>query len=139
MDTNHTIKILSDLKQLGVKIAIDDFGTGYSSLSYLKDFPIDCLKIDRSFVRNIQSNSHDVAIISMIIAMAKHLELKVIAEGVEEIEQLSLLAERDCECIQGYLFSKPITPEELSANFYKIQQKALTLTGSGELPSLNAT
>ena len=122
MDTSHAIEILHDLKRLGVKIAIDDFGTGYSSMSYLKDFPIDCLKIDRSFVRDLQSNSHDKALISIIISMAKHLNLKVIAEGVEEVGQLAFLAERDCDSIQGYLFSRPISPEELSVHFNEIQK-----------------
>ena len=135
MDTRHAIKILHDLKRLGVKIAIDDFGTGYSSMSYLKDFPMDCLKIDRSFVRNVQSNHHDAALISMIISMAKHLELKVIAEGVEEVDQLSFLAERDCDSIQGYLFSRPIPPRELSENFDEIQKQIHSITRIGELTS----
>ena len=133
MDTNHAIGILHDLKRLGVKIAVDDFGTGYSSMSYLKDFPIDCLKIDRSFVRNVQSNDHDGALISMIISMAKHLQLKVIAEGVEEVDQLSFLVERDCDIIQGYLFSRPISPAELSANFDEIQSNVFSITGLDEL------
>ena len=128
-DTSRAIEILQDLKRLGVKIAVDDFGTGYSSLSYLKDFPIDCLKIDRSFVRNVQSNLHDGALISMIISMAKHLGLKVIAEGVEEVDQLTFLTERDCDSIQGYLFSRPISTEELSANFGKIQKNVFSITG----------
>ncbi|MFJ8260136.1 EAL domain-containing protein [Peribacillus asahii] len=128
VDTNHMTDILHDLKQLGVKIAVDDFGTGYSSMYYLKKFPIDCLKIDRSFVRNVQSNHHDDVLISMMISMAKHLELKVVAEGVEETGQLSFLADRDCDIIQGYLFSKPIDPEELSANFDTIQKKVLSIT-----------
>ncbi|WP_416828998.1 EAL domain-containing protein [Ectobacillus polymachus] len=121
MDTNHAIELLHDLKRLGVKIAVDDFGTGYSSMSYLKDFPIDCLKIDRSFVCNVQTNHDDAVLISMIISMAKHLKLKVIAEGVEDIGQFSYLAAGDCDTIQGYLFSKPISAEALSANFDKIQ------------------
>lgn len=133
MDTGHTIKVLHDLKNLGVKIAVDDFGTGYSSMSYLKDFPMDCLKIDRSFVRNVQSNDHDGALISMIISMAKHLNLKVVAEGVEEVDQLAFLAERDCDIIQGYLFSKPISPEELSANFEEIQNNILSINRLEEL------
>ena len=133
IDTHHAIDILHDLKRLGIKIAVDDFGTGYSSMSYLKDFPIDCLKIDRSFVRNVQSNPHDGALISMIISVAKHLGLKVIAEGVEEVEQLAFLAERDCDTIQGYLFSRPISPSEITSNFFEIQKKALSLTGLEEL------
>ena len=132
MDTHHAIEILNDLKQLGIKIAVDDFGTGYSSMSYLKYFPIDCLKIDRSFVRNVQSNPHDGALISMIISVAKHLGLKVVAEGVEEVEQLAFLAERDCDTIQGYLFSKPISASEITSNFFEIQKKALSITRSEE-------
>lgn len=128
IDKNYALGILQDLKRLGITIAVDDFGTGYSSMSYLKDFPIDCLKIDRSFIFNIQSNDHDGALISMIISMAKHLQLKVVAEGVEEVDQLSFLTERNCDVIQGYLFSKPISPQELSENFYKIQQNAHLLT-----------
>ena len=127
MDTCHTIQVLQDLKKLGVKIAVDDFGTGYSSMSYLKDFPIDRLKIDRSFINQVQSNSHDGALISMIISMAKHLQLQVVAEGVEEVDQLAFLTERDCDSIQGYLFSKPISPEEVSVNFDQIQKKAVSL------------
>ncbi|HWI48447.1 MAG TPA: EAL domain-containing protein [Rummeliibacillus sp.] len=123
MDTNHTIKTLQDLKQLGVKIAIDDFGTGYSSLSYLKDFPMDCLKIDRAFINNIQSNDQGAVLISMIISLAKHLNLKIIAEGVEKIDQFAFLAELDVDYIQGYLCGKPICPEELSAKFEELQQQ----------------
>lgn len=130
MDTSHTIKVLQDLKKLGVKIAVDDFGTGYSSMSYLKDFPIDRLKIDRSFINHVQSNDHDGALTSMIISMAKHLQLEVVAEGVEEVDQLAFLTERHCDSIQGYLFSRPITPEQLSANFDRIQQNALSITGT---------
>lgn len=136
MDTHHAIQIMHDLKRLGVKIAIDDFGTGYSSLSYLKDFPIDCLKIDRSFIKDLQSNQHDQVLTSMILSMAKHLKLKVVAEGVEEVEQLQFLAERDCDWIQGYLFSKPITVEELSENFEKIQDRSISLTSINDLKSI---
>ncbi len=132
MDTRHTIQVLQDLKKLGVKIAVDDFGTGYSSMSYLKDFPIDRLKIDRSFINQVQSNSHDGALISMIISMAKHLQLQVVAEGVEEVDQLAFLTERDCDSIQGYLFSKPISPEEISTNFDEIQKRAVSLAGLEE-------
>ncbi|MGG0656854.1 bifunctional diguanylate cyclase/phosphodiesterase [Rummeliibacillus pycnus] len=123
MDTSHTIKTLKDLKQLGVKIAIDDFGTGYSSLSYLKDFPMDCLKIDRAFVQNIQSNDQDAVLISMIISLAKHLNLKIIAEGVEKIDQFAFLAELNVDYIQGYLCGKPICSEELSIKFEELQQE----------------
>ena len=132
MDTSHTIQVLKELKKLGVKIAVDDFGTGYSSMSYLKDFPIDRLKIDRSFISNVQTNQHDGALTSMIISMAKHLQLQVVAEGVEEVDQLAFLTERHCDSIQGYLFSKPVSPDEISANFFEIQKKAMCLAGLEE-------
>ena len=121
METSYTIKTLHALKQLGLKIAIDDFGTGYSSLSYLKDFPIDCLKIDRAFVKNIPANDQDTVMISMIISLAKLLKLKIIAEGVEDINQFAFLAELECDYIQGYLCGKPLRPEILSTNFEKLQ------------------
>ncbi len=123
MDKHYTIETLHNLKQLGVKIAIDDFGTGYSSLSYLKDFPIDCLKIDRAFVKNIHSNDRDALLISMIISLAKHLKLKIVAEGVEEIDQFEFLAELDCDYIQGYLCGKPLSPDELLFKLEASQQQ----------------
>lgn len=133
MDTRHTIDVLHNLKKLGVRIAIDDFGTGYSSLLYLKDFPIDSLKIDRSFVQNVQSNHHDGALTSMIISMAQYLRLQVIAEGVEEVEQLSFLTGRRCDVIQGYLFSKPISPEAISGNFDEIQRQVRSIIENDKL------
>ena len=129
MNTNYAIKMLNYLKTLGVNIAVDDFGTGYSSLSYLKDFPIDCLKMDRSFVRNIDADEQGAVLASMIISMAKHLRLKVVAEGVEEVNQLAFLSTRKCDLIQGYLFSKPLTSEELVNRFHDIQQNAHTIVG----------
>jgi diguanylate cyclase (GGDEF)-like protein len=96
------------LKEIGVSLAIDDFGTGYSSLSYLKRFPIDTLKIDIAFVRHIHTSGDDEAIAGMILALGQQLHLKVVAEGVELIEQQSLLANLGCDILQGYLFSKPL-------------------------------
>src|SRR2546425_2934204 len=96
-----------------IQIAMDDFGSGYSSLSYLKRFPIDRLKIDQSFVREATANSTDAAIIMAIVTLAQNLSLKVIAEGVETEEQLTLLRRLGCDEIQGYLFSKPLPPEAL--------------------------
>ncbi|MGH8382103.1 putative bifunctional diguanylate cyclase/phosphodiesterase [Pseudomonas sp.] len=104
----HIITTFEQLHELGVKLAIDDFGTGYSSLSYLKRFPVDYVKIDRAFVCGLHEGSEDAAITRAIIAMAKSLDLKVVAEGVETPEQLALLREQGCDEVQGYLISKPV-------------------------------
>ncbi len=108
-----TINTLRELKAMGIRLSIDDFGTGYSSLSYLKRFPIDTLKIDRSFVKDITTDFDDEAIASTIIAMAHNLRLKVIAEGVETKEQLTILQKKNCDEVQGYYFSKPLPEKEL--------------------------
>ncbi|ARN75978.1 putative bifunctional diguanylate cyclase/phosphodiesterase [Oceanicoccus sagamiensis] len=104
----HCIEILQQLKSLGLALAVDDFGTGYSSLSYLKRFPIDKLKIDQSFVRNLGSDKSDLAIVRAIIDLAHNLDLAVIAEGVETEQQRAMLEANRCEQIQGYLISKPM-------------------------------
>jgi diguanylate cyclase (GGDEF)-like protein/PAS domain S-box-containing protein len=106
--------VLQELKEMGLNLAIDDFGTGYSSLSYLKQFPVNKLKIDRSFIRDLSIDSDDAAITSAIISMAKGLSLKVIAEGVETEEQMAFLRDHQCDEIQGYFFSKPITASEVA-------------------------
>lgn len=103
---------LRNLKRMGLRLTIDDFGTGYSSLNYLKQFPVNKLKIDRSFIREIAVDSDDAAITIAIISMAKSLDLKVIAEGVEDKAQLSFLREHECDEMQGFFFSKPILPGE---------------------------
>ena len=121
--------IVNNLKELGITIAVDDFGTGYSSLSYLNDISIDCLKIDRSFVQKIQSNSTDEVLVAMIISMAKHLRLHVVAEGIEEKEQVEYLVASKCEVVQGFLFSKPIHPKLFYENFEGIQQNAQRILG----------
>lgn len=113
MNMEHATKTLEDLKQLGCKIAIDDFGTGYSSLNYLKHLPIDRLKIDRSFIKDLAKNEQDDTIVTTIISMAQHLQLEIIAEGVDTIEQKRVLQEKQCTHIQGYLYSPPLTPENL--------------------------
>ncbi|MEJ2554012.1 MAG: EAL domain-containing protein, partial [Gammaproteobacteria bacterium] len=104
---------LGALQRLKIRIAIDDFGTGYSSLSYLKRFPVDTLKIDRSFVRDVIVNPDDETIINAIIAMARSLQVDVIAEGVETQGQLAFLRSSGCQSAQGFLLSKPFMAEEL--------------------------
>jgi EAL domain-containing protein (putative c-di-GMP-specific phosphodiesterase class I) len=109
-----TLSVLQELKNMGLSLAIDDFGTGYSSLSYLKRFPVSKLKIDRSFVRDVALNPDDAAITAAIISMAKSLNLKVIAEGVEDEAQMSFLRAHHCDQIQGYYFSKPLVADEVA-------------------------
>ncbi|WP_220732306.1 EAL domain-containing protein [Shewanella morhuae] len=118
----ESVSILSQLKALGLTIAVDDFGTGYSSLSYLKRFPIDTLKIDREFVRDITHDPDDAAITSAIIALAHSLELNVVAEGVETQDQLNFLALQGCDQVQGFLLSKPLTADDF-LTFLKKQPK----------------
>ena len=119
----HAEETLNDLKKLGISIAIDDFGTGYSSLSYLHRFPIDALKIDRSFVWNMNRSDSDLAIVVAIIAMAHSLKLKVVAEGVETDAQLSALKKNGCEIIQGYLLGKPTTAEHIAMKLKKMKSR----------------
>lgn len=113
----NTIEILHKLKALGVHISIDDFGTGYSSLSYLQQMPIDNLKIDRSFIKDLHTSDNDKAFVQAIVTMAHSLGMKTIAEGVEIQEQLSFLDEIHCDIAQGYFFSKPLPADELSPLF----------------------
>jgi len=109
-----TVEMLTALNRMGVRLAIDDFGTGYSSLSYLKRFPIDTLKIDQSFVRDITTDSNDASIVTAIIAMGHGLGLKVIAEGVESTGQLAFLRNQACDGMQGFLFSRPLPAAEFA-------------------------
>lgn len=114
-DVQQAILTLQQLKELGVLLSVDDFGTGYSSLSYLKRFPIDTLKIDQAFVRDITSDADDAAIVNAIISLAHNLRLTVIAEGVETEEQLHYLRRQDCDEIQGYYFSRPVPCDAFEA------------------------
>ncbi len=111
----HAVKLLTKLKAMGIRLSIDDFGTGYSSLNYLKRFPIDSVKIDRSFIQDLPGDGDDAAITRAIIAMAHSLRLKVIAEGVETEEQLSFLRNHGCDEMQGNYFSKPLPENEFFA------------------------
>lgn len=106
-------KILKRLRAMNVSIAIDDFGTGYSSLSQLSVLPIDTLKIDRSFLHDVPGEHKSTAIVSSIISMANSMGLNIIAEGVEELPQLTYLLERSCNEVQGFLFSKAVPPEAI--------------------------
>jgi diguanylate cyclase (GGDEF)-like protein len=122
---NSIFSILNELQTMGVKIAIDDFGTGYSSLSYLKRFPVNTLKIDRSFVKDVCYDNDDAAITTAIIAMAHSLRLSIVAEGVEDADQLAFLKKRECEIIQGYYFSPPLSANDMTQKFEKIGTQAI--------------
>ena len=129
-----TLSVLQELRAMGLKLAIDDFGTGYSSLSYLKQFPVSKLKIDRSFVREVAVNPDDAAITAAIIALARSLSLKVIAEGVENEAQMSFLRLHHCDEIQGYYFSKPLAADKIAdklrTDYPEVQVRAQASAGT---------
>ena len=114
---DEVVDTLLKLSNMGIEISIDDFGTGYSSLSYLKRFPIDKLKIDKSFVDDIATHPDDAAIVKAIIAMAHGLSMKVVSEGVETQSQLDFLRQHGCEQYQGYIFSKSLPAAEIVTRF----------------------
>ena len=128
------IPVLRELKEMGIRIAIDDFGTGYSSLSYLKRFPIDTLKVDRSFVGDIGSDPDDAVITTAIIALAKSLRLIVVAEGVETAEQHAFLKSQGCDLMQGYYLSKPLPAAEFEETV--LQQVPESQAPTAEIRSL---
>ncbi|RWZ52208.1 EAL domain-containing protein [Halobacillus fulvus] len=119
-NTKKTLRTIQELKELGIKISIDDFGTGYSSLGYLKDFPVDTLKIDKTFIDDITTNSNNAAITNTIITLARSLNLNVIAEGVESKEQADYLNKHDCHLIQGYFFSPPLSVPTIQEKFLNV-------------------
>ena len=106
---------MAQLKELGGELAMDDFGTGYSSLSYLMQFPIDVLKIDQSFMRNISAAGNNSIVISLVISLGNKLKHRIIAEGVEENTQLAFLKKHPCEEGQGYIFSHPLAPDQFAS------------------------
>jgi diguanylate cyclase (GGDEF)-like protein len=119
-DAENALSLMNELKKIGVWIAIDDFGTGYSSLNYLRHFPIDLLKIDRTFINEVTTNPGDAAITTTIAAMAKNLHIGMLAEGVETREQEQFLKSLGCHEMQGFLFSKPLTDEQVSTEIRKL-------------------
>jgi EAL domain-containing protein (putative c-di-GMP-specific phosphodiesterase class I) len=124
MDIDRSLEILQELKMLGVHISVDDFGTGYSSLSYLRRLPIDRVKIDQSFIKDMTLNPSNQTLVSTIINMAHNLNLVVTAEGVETREQARHLQVNNCDEIQGYYFSKPLPAEEFLKQYSKILNEA---------------
>ena len=128
--SDDNLRMLDDLKKIGVALAIDDFGTGYSSLSYLKRFPIDRVKIDQSFVRDLANDNDDLAIVRAIIALARAMRLEVIAEGVETEEQLALLRREDCLQYQGYFFGRPMDADSINERLWP--SRPTWFTGSTE-------
>jgi len=134
MEVNETIlETLSALKKRSIQLAIDDFGTGYSSLGYLKDFPIDRIKIDRRFIRDIISSPSDAAIAETVVALARSLDLGVVAEGVENLSQVKFLRSLDCYEMQGFLFGEPLSENDLPRLFTE------TLDQLGRFPVPSAT
>jgi len=129
--TPHTHSILASLKESGLTLAIDDFGTGYSALGYLKKFPIDKLKIDRSFIQDITSQPTDAAITSTIISLAHSLNMRVVAEGVETADQHYLLSNWGCDGVQGYHFSRPLPADQILARYLLPQQTETRKDGTG--------
>ena len=121
IDDDHATSVaLYNLRANGVRIALDDFGTGYSSLNYLKRYPVDCIKIDRSFVSQLSPGSVSVAIVQAMITLAHAMNIEVTAEGVETQEQMTMLAEMGCNTFQGFLLSTPVTPLMIEGMFRQL-------------------
>ncbi|MEM9136444.1 MAG: EAL domain-containing protein, partial [Cyanobacteria bacterium P01_F01_bin.42] len=114
-----TIQLLQQVQDMGIRIAMDDFGTGYSSLNYLKTLPLDILKIDQSFIRDLELETKDIEIVRAVISLARGLELDIVAEGVEKAEQIDILQALDCNIVQGYYFSRPLSTEQMTEMLQK--------------------
>jgi diguanylate cyclase (GGDEF)-like protein/PAS domain S-box-containing protein len=132
MNTGDAMQYINDLHAIGVELAIDDFGTGYSSLAYLKQLPVQTLKIDRSFIKDISTDANDEAIAIAIIQLGKSMNLAVIAEGVETVEQAAFLLRHGCRRAQGYLYARPLPPEQLLAQWGQNNNARLEYSGSGQ-------
>ena len=128
-DIEKTLRILTKLKSMGIKIAIDDFGTGYSSLATLQRFPLDTIKIDRSYIRDIATRGDDSNLTEAIIAMGKSLSLTVVAQGVETKEQADFLRQHACDEFQGFYFNKPMSADQFT-ELLQAQDTGITLFGS---------
>ena len=122
-NAHRVLEVVSHLRQMGFEIEMDDFGSGYSSLNMLSDMPIDVLKMDMKFVRNIENSEMDFRLVELILDIAKYLNLTVVAEGVETKGQLELLQNAGCNIVQGYYFSRPLPPEE----FEKLIQREIAI------------
>ena len=120
----ETARRLTAIKQLGVRIAIDDFGTGYSSLAHLQRFPVDALKIDRSFISGLKHNKEGETLIHTLVQLGKALSIETFAEGIEQQQELSLLREEDCDSGQGFLFARPLDAETTEAFLRKLSSSA---------------
>jgi EAL domain-containing protein (putative c-di-GMP-specific phosphodiesterase class I) len=131
-DAERSALVFAQLKALGVHLSIDDFGTGYSSLARLQQFPVDTLKIDRTFIFGMESDSETYEIVKIIVALAHNLGMEVVAEGIEEQSQMAALKNLGCELGQGYLFSKPVdaaaTQQFLAAHHATAQAKSMAAT-----------
>jgi EAL domain-containing protein (putative c-di-GMP-specific phosphodiesterase class I) len=134
-DAEKTIDTLRALKKLGVQLSLDNFGTGYSSLNYLKHFPIDRIKIDRSFIADLDSNNKDAALVEAIISMGHSLHRKVLAEGVENGEQLHYLTQLGCDEAQGFYLAMPMTSDELTEKLKEENEKKIP--GIGRLTNID--
>jgi EAL domain-containing protein (putative c-di-GMP-specific phosphodiesterase class I) len=135
-DVEEVAQVLHDVKALGVTLALDDFGTGYSSLSYLQRFPIDVLKIDRSFVAPMAGLTYDARLVRAIIALGESLEMRIVAEGIETEGQLAALQSLGCTMGQGYLFAAPLPSEQIVAHIRDELAVDRRRLGAGQLPDM---